>query len=154
MSQSKELNQTLTPQKRGRQNQSRGAAFEKIVAARPAQLGLDLMIKRIDRTHRRGISLPDIEIIDFPDFKLDCKFTESEFSVREKRKLVIECHSKYCIETESAIVICGEKKDKSRLIVEDVLVCFISSGLLLIVPLDDWLKHLHLVKLKQLRRET
>ncbi len=138
---------------RGRQNKNRGDAFEKFVTDRPGSLNLNLLFKRIDRTHRRGVSLPDIELVDFKQFQVDCKFTEGEFSVREKRRLVAECQSKNCSETDTAIVICGEKKHKTRLIPEDVLVCFNFLDLLLMIPLDDWLLHLHNVKEKQLRRE-
>lgn len=138
----------------GKQNKTRGDTFEDLVANRAKHLDTILMVKRIDRVRRRGTSLPDIEFIDFPELMVDCKFTEGIFSIKEKKKLLEECQCKYGAKNAVPIVVCGEKKDKIRLITEDVLVCFQSPmGMFLMTPLDDWLLHLHDVKVNRLKKK-
>jgi hypothetical protein len=72
-------------EKIGKQNKTRGDSFEELVANRARHLDTVLMVKRIDRVRRRGVSLPDIEFIDFPEFMVDCKFTEGIFTIKERK---------------------------------------------------------------------
>jgi len=108
-------------ERRGRLNKNRGDNFERICEQRPSELGFTLLAKRIDRTHCRGTSKPDLEYIQFPSIKPDCKFTEGRFTRTEKEQLMKEAVDKY---GDGAILIIGEKHDRTRLNKNEIYVYF------------------------------
>lgn len=127
----------------GRQNQSRGKAFEKLVANRPKKLGLSILLKWIDRTLMRGVSLPDIECVDFPDIVFDCKFVSSEFSAEEKANLLAEAVRKY---GTKCVVVCGERRNRARLNEKEITVLLFNVCGMMMMYLDDYLYYLDAVK--------
>ena len=139
----------------GRTNRNRGAKFETYCALRPYVLDLNLIVKRIERHNDKMYqSLPDIEFCDFKDLMVDCKFTEGDFSVAEKKKLVIETYQKYAVNLQNAVVITGEKRGKTRLSPDNINACRFDGNFLHIMPYDDFLKMLHNVKSQSLKGQT
>jgi hypothetical protein len=123
----------------GKNNQAKGMAFEKLVAGRAEQLGLEaLLVKWIDRSGDRYVSKPDLEIIQRPDLKIDCKYTEGRFTIKELKKLLEETRRRYCGESSFPVVVVGQKFGKARLFMEEVTV-IVCANPMMIMPLDDWL---------------
>lgn len=131
----------------GRKNQSRGKALEQWIVNRVKKLGLNLIVKHIDRkAEKRFASIHDIEFCDFRDVVVDAKFTEGSFTVNEKKRLIADVTHKYGGDTIQVIVICGEKRNTTRLQPDNILACWIKCGMLIQTPIDDWLVYLDNVK--------
>jgi len=130
--------------KQGKRNKSHGDAFEKICESRADQLKLDLIVKRIDRTFRRGVSLPDLEFVDFPEYKPDCKFTEGSFTLAEMKKLILETQMKY---GDLACCIFGQKYGRAKLKPSESLFGYLTEQkILVLIPYDQFLWWLHFRK--------
>lgn len=127
----------------GKANQRRGKMFEQRCTDTDHWGVPGLVIKWIDRTHCRGASLPDIEIPDYPQFRIDCKFTTTEWSMRDITIFLEKCQKKYCkIPGDIPIIITGERKGKFKLRDEHIRVWFKTKYGLTTVLYSDWLKHL------------
>ena len=124
----------------GKNNQRRGKTFEQQCADRPVRLGLTLTVNHIDRLRCRGASLADLEFIDFPHFKVDCKFTINEFTWEQYQKLYREAKKKYCKKRgDKCFVIVGERKGRYKLDWNNVRVILPSRYGLSVVLYDNWL---------------
>lgn len=129
--------------------QPRWAIFENACANRPKQLGLGITIKRnVREGSKRYASIPDLEIIQFTEYILDCKWTENEFSLDEKRKLILETQDKYGGHLSFCAIICGEKRGKTQFLQKETTICFLNAvssldRILTIYPYDDWLKYIN-----------
>lgn len=125
-------------------NQARGKAFEARCVSRANELAPSLIVQQVIRD--RYTSYSDIEFIDFPDLKVDCKSTISEFSTSMKKRLYKETRMRYAGTT---IVILGERKGKSRITWENVTVLYKDTRKKLVVQVhyDEFL--LYLVRKKE-----
>lgn len=123
-------------------NAKRGKDFEQRCADRVRQLGLNLIVKRIQRSSFYH-SEPDLEFVDF-DFKADCKFTITEFTKLEKENLYKTVKKKY----HKTIVIIGERRTKNQLSFDNVKVLRRSKFGIIEIAYDDFLRYLDSVKLK------
>lgn len=129
-----------------KKRQPRYAIFEKKCAIRPYELGLQVDIQRVERYGPKiYASLPDLEVSQFPEYVLDCKYTENEFSIQKRRKLLEQTENKYSTQDSICAIICGEKRGKISLSASDVTICFRVPGTKYIImyPYDDWLHMLN-----------
>lgn len=124
----------------GKVNQRRGKSFEELCYRRSEKIAPNLTVKHIDRTRRRGTSLPDLEFNDFPEFIIDCKHTVEEFTWNDLKKLFRVAKKKYCkVPGYKMILITGEWKGKGRINWNDVNVVTSSTYGLVKMLYDDWL---------------
>lgn len=104
----------------GQNNQRRGKSFEKLAAGRAEALGLTrLVVKWIDRTLCRGTSKTDVEIIQYPDITIDCKFTEGKYTFSEMEKLLVQTIGKY---GDCSVCVFGQKFGGTRINPKDIIV--------------------------------
>lgn len=128
-----------------RSNGAQGAAFEQMVAEEFEKFAPDLTVKRIDRSSGlRYESIYDLELLDFPDIKLDCKSTVGQFSFNDLRKLLKQCQKKYCLGQDIPIIVFGERRGKSRINRDNIGVAMLQGTGILILPLETWLNVLNL----------
>lgn len=114
------MNTKPTRSETAAKNRKRGKAAEILVATRHIELGLDLIIKRIDRSNRQYSSLPDIEIqTRNKPLYIDVKYTEQWFSPKEKFKIWSKTIEKYGNECYCCFV---EKDGKHKLNPETILI--------------------------------
>lgn len=118
-------------------NANRGKTFEKLVTTLLSEYNPDLTFKHIDRSLKQYDSLPDIECVELPFLKIDTKFTEGNFTLNEKIKLILTTYGKY---GNLVIVPFGEKLGGRKLYVDNILCGLILKSSIIFVPLSDVIK--------------
>lgn len=125
----------------GKRNQANGKNFEKMCVEIAEETTELLTIKHIDRTQLRSESLPDIEILDFPQLKLDCKAYSGYFSYNDLEKLLKVVFKKYCGDGGIPIIIFGPRYNKSRITRSNIGVAwFGEGGVVFTCRYVDWLR--------------
>jgi len=116
-----------------------GREFERLVADRPSELNLRLQLKWIENQPGMYSKTPDVEFLDCPEIKIDCKYTGSYFEYGQRLSMLSNACEKY---GENVVIVTGERKNKRRFNWDDVLVSWIDERLgLIMIRFDDWLMY-------------
>lgn len=132
------LNRKGEPINQGKKNAKAGKDLEILTYLTIKKFAPSLVPERIDRTLKRGKSLPDIACHGYSELKLDCKRTEGYFGINQLKQLLQITKQKYCDDGDIPLLVVGQLFGKMRLTASNIIVVFNTKWGLTMVPLVDW----------------